>query len=72
MDVFPNPAAILFQRSCSSAPFKEGTGLMFRFAAYKDKHSLTDLEIRVNVGLQVLENDKPVYKYFPLILKEPV
>ena len=45
------------------------TGLMFRFAAFKDKHSLTDLEIRVNVGLKVLENEEPVYKYFSLDLE---
>ena len=42
---------------------------MFRFAAFKDKHSLTDLEIRVNVGLKVLENEEPVYKYFSLDLE---
>jgi len=30
---------------------------------------LTDLEIRVNVGMQVLEDEKPVYKYFALTLE---
>ena len=42
---------------------------MFRFAAYKDNHALTDLEIRVNVGLKVLESETPVYKYFSLDLE---
>jgi inward rectifier potassium channel len=67
---FSKPRSYLvFSDHSVVSPFKEGTGLMFRFAAYKDKHSLTDLEIRVNVGLQVLENDKPVYKYFSLDLE---
>jgi inward rectifier potassium channel len=67
---FSKPRSYLvFSDHSVVAPFKEGTGLMFRFAAYKDKHSLTDLEIRVNVGLQVLEDDKPVYKYFSLDLE---
>ena len=42
---------------------------MFRFAAFKDKHTLTDLEIRVNTGLLALEKDKPDYKYFTLELE---
>ena len=42
---------------------------MFRFAAYKDKHALTDLEIRINAGLLLVENDKPDYKYFTLSLE---
>ncbi|MES2373714.1 MAG: ion channel [Bacteroidota bacterium] len=67
---FSKPRSYLaFSDHAVVAPFKEGKGLMFRFAAYKDKHTLTDLEIRVNVGLQVLENDKPVYKYFSLDLE---
>jgi inward rectifier potassium channel len=67
---FSKPRSYLaFSDHAVVAPFKEGMGLMFRFAAYKDKHTLTDLEIRVNVGLQVLENDKPNYKYFSLDLE---
>ena len=42
---------------------------MFRFAAFKDKHALTDLEIRVNTGLLLVENEKPEYKYFSLTLE---
>jgi inward rectifier potassium channel len=67
---FSKPRSYLaFSNHAVVAPYKEGTGLMFRFAAYKDKHSLTDLEIKVNVGLRVLENDRPVYKYFSLDLE---
>jgi len=42
---------------------------MFRFAAFKDKHALTDLEIKVNTGLLIVENEKPEYKYFSLTLE---
>jgi inward rectifier potassium channel len=67
---FSKPKSYLaFSDHALISPYKEGTGLMFRFAAFKDKHALTDLEIRVNIGLQVLENDTPVYKYFALDLE---
>lgn len=67
---FSKPKSYLvFSEHALVSPYKEGTALMFRFAAYKDKHTLTDLEIRVNVGLKVLENEQPVYKYFALDLE---
>ena len=67
---FSKPRSYLaFSDHAVVGPYKEGTGLMFRFAAFKDKHSLTDREIRVNVGLKVLENEEPVYKYFSLDLE---
>ncbi len=60
---------LIFSDHALVGPFKEGMGLMFRFAAFKDKHALTELEVMVNVGLRVLENEKPVYKYFTLNLE---
>ena len=67
---FSKPRSYLaFSDHALVSPFKEGTALMFRFAAYKDKHALTELEIRVNIGLQILENEKPVYKHFSLDLE---
>ena len=60
---------LIFSDHALISPYKEGKGLMFRFAAFKDKHSLTELEIRVNVGMLVVENDKPNYKYFTLNLE---
>ena len=44
---------------------------MFRFAPYKDNHTLTDVEIRVNMGLQVqAENGGgPEYRYYDLLLE---
>jgi inward rectifier potassium channel len=67
---FSKPRSYLvFSDHALVSPYKGGNGLMFRFAAYKDKHTLTDLEIRVNVGLLVVEDDKPDYKYFSLTLE---
>ena len=60
---------LIFSDHALISPYKDGKGLMFRFAAYKDKHTLTDVEIRVNTGLLLIENDKPDYKYFSLKLE---
>ncbi|MEO8768681.1 MAG: ion channel [Ferruginibacter sp.] len=67
---FSKPKSYLFfSDHALISPYKEGTALMFRFAAYKDKHTLTDLEIRVNAGLLLEENGKTDYKYFSLTLE---
>ena len=67
---FSKPRSYLvFSDHALVSPYKDGTAVMFRFAAFKDKHSLTDLEIRVNAGLRLLENEQPVYKYFTLTLE---
>jgi inward rectifier potassium channel len=67
---FSKPRSYLaFSDDALIGPYKEATGLMFRFAAFKDKHALTDLEIRVNTGLLVVEDQAPVYKYFSLNLE---
>jgi inward rectifier potassium channel len=50
-------------------PYKNITGLMFRFASYKDNHILTNVEIKVNLALQVEENEKPVFKFYDLPLE---
>ncbi len=67
---FSKPRSYLaFSDHALVSPYKETTALMFRFAAFKDKHALTNLDIQVNTGLLVLENDKPVYRYFTLPLE---
>ena len=67
---FSKPQSYLsFSDHALISPYKGGTALMFRFAGYKDKHSLTDLEIRVNTGLLLEENGKTDYKYFSLTLE---
>src|ERR1700744_5251504 len=43
---------------------------MFRFAPYKDNHALTDVEIRVNIGLKVQQEDgSSEYRYYDLALE---
>ncbi len=67
---FSKPRSYLvFSDHALVSPYKEGKALMFRFAAFKDKHALTDLEIRVNTGLLITEADKTDYKYFSLSLE---
>ena len=67
---FSRPRAyIVFSDHALVSPYRNGKGLMFRFATYKDKHTLTDVEIRVNVGLQVHENGEALYRYYDLKLE---
>ncbi|HUQ96401.1 MAG TPA: ion channel [Chitinophagaceae bacterium] len=60
---------LLFSNLALIAPFKEATGLMFRLVPYKDKHVLTNVEVRVNLALQLLENDVMVNKFYNLSLE---
>jgi len=67
---FSKPRSYLvFSDFALIAPYQDKTALMFRFASYKDNHILTNVEIKVNVGLQVEENEKHVYKFFDLHLE---
>jgi inward rectifier potassium channel len=62
---------LLFSEHALVAPFKDKTGLVFRFASYKDNHVLTNVEIKVNIGLQMQDpgKDHPEYHYFDLNLE---
>jgi inward rectifier potassium channel len=60
---------LIFSDLALVAPYQDKTALMFRFASYKDNHILTNVEIKVNVGLQVDEDNKHVYKFFDLHLE---
>jgi inward rectifier potassium channel len=67
---FSKPKAYLsFSKHALIAPYRDKTGLMFRFASYKDNNTLTDVEIKVNIALQVQENDQPTYKFYNLELE---
>jgi inward rectifier potassium channel len=67
---FSKPKAYLvFSDEALVSPYQDKTALMFRFASYKDNHILTNVEIKVNIGLQVEENNKHVYKFFDLHLE---
>lgn len=60
---------ILFSDHALIAPYQDKTALMFRLVSYKDNHNLTDAEIKVNMALQVQENDKTSYKFYELGLE---
>ncbi len=49
---FSKPKAfLLFSKNALISPYKGGTGLMFRFVTYKDHHTLTNLDIKVNAAI---------------------
>jgi inward rectifier potassium channel len=67
---FSKPKSYLvFSEEAVIAPFQDKTALMFRFASYKDNHILTNVEIKVNIGLQVEEHGKNLYKFYDLNLE---
>ena len=67
---FAKPRSYLvFSEEALIAPYKGGTGLMFRFASLKDNHTLTDVDIKVNAALKVNENGEEVYKFYDLSLE---
>lgn len=67
---FSKPRSYLvFSNHALVSPYRGGKAVMFRFAAYKDKHSLSDVEIKVNTGMLVEENGVTNYKYFSLNLE---
>ena len=67
---FSKPKAYLaFSEHALISPYQEKTGLMFRFASMKDNHTLTNVEITVNAGLTILENESPVFKFYNLDLE---
>jgi inward rectifier potassium channel len=67
---FAKPRAYLsFSDHAVIAPFKNGKALMFRFVSYKDKHTLTDVEIRVNLALLIQEDGRSSYRFYDLALE---
>lgn len=68
---FSRPRSFLkFSDFAVVSPYKEGKALMFRFAPYKDNHTLTDVQIRVNIALLLLqENGSLEYRYYDLQLE---
>jgi inward rectifier potassium channel len=67
---FAKPRSYLaFSDHAVIAPYRGGKGLMFRFASFKDNHTLTDLEIKVNAAFSIQENGRDVYKFYDLALE---
>ena len=67
---FSKPKAFLkFSDHALIAPYQDKIGLMFRFASFKDMHTLTDVEVKANLALLVQEDGKSVYKFYELALE---
>jgi inward rectifier potassium channel len=67
---FSRPRSYLvFSDFALVSPYKGKTALMFRFAPYKDNHAMTDVQIRVNIGLQVQKDGSAEYVYYDLGLE---
>jgi inward rectifier potassium channel len=67
---FSRPKAFLvFSDFALVSPYRNGSALMFRFVPYKDNHSLTNVEIKVNVALLLQEEGKQQYRFFDLELE---
>lgn len=67
---FSKPKAFLiFSKHALISPYRDGSALMFRFATYKDHHTMTNVDIKVNAALLIEENGKMVYKFYELNLE---
>ena len=60
---------LIFSDHALVSPYQDKTALMFRFVSYKDNHVLTDVEVKVSIGLQVTENGNALYKFYTLDLE---
>ena len=43
----------MFSEHALISPYRDICALMFRFVSYKDNHVLTDVEVKVTIGLQL-------------------
>jgi len=67
---FSKPKAfLLFSKEALISPYRDGSALMFRFATYKDNHTMTNVDIKVNAAMLVEENGKTTYKFYDLNLE---
>ncbi|CAN5530764.1 ion channel [soil metagenome] len=67
---FSKPKAYIeFTKHALISPYKDITGLMFRFVSVKDNHTLTDIEVKVSLSILEEENGKNGYKFYSLPLE---
>ena len=67
---FSRPKAfLLFSKNALISPYREGSAIMFRFATYKDNHTMTNVDIKVNTALLIEDNGKMVFKFYDLELE---
>lgn len=66
---FSHPQAFLrFSEKALIAPYKDGRALMIRVTPYKNNH-LTDVEVKLTLGLRFIEEGKPVNRFYPLVVE---
>jgi inward rectifier potassium channel len=66
---FAKPKAFIrFSSFAVVAPYQQGTGLMFRMTPYKNNY-LTDVEVKVTLGMRVDENGKKMNRFYELPLE---
>ncbi len=66
---FSRPRAYLrFSKHALIAPYKDITGLMFRFVSYKENHNLSNVEVVVTFGITERDGDAQ-FKFFQLPLE---
>ncbi len=67
---FAKPKSYLaFSENALIRPYQDKTALMFRFVTYKDNHTLTNVEIKVNIALRTEENGAAMYNFYDLTLE---
>lgn len=67
---FVRPRANLrFSKTAVIAPFKNITGLMFRFVTLKEKHTLTNVHVKVNLAMKAPEAEGGQYQFYTLVLE---
>jgi inward rectifier potassium channel len=67
---FSKPKAFLiFSKDALISPYRDGSALMFRFATYKDNHTMTNVDIKVNAAMLIEEDGKTTYKFYDLNLE---
>jgi inward rectifier potassium channel len=67
---FSKPQAYLaFTNFALISPYQNGTGFIFRFVSYKDRHNLTNVEVKVNLSLLEEDNGNMIYKFYELPLE---
>ncbi len=67
---FSKPQAYLaFSHNALISPYNNETALMFRFISYKENHTLTNVEVKVNLSLLTHENSIASYKFYELSLE---
>jgi inward rectifier potassium channel len=64
---FSRPRAYLrFSKHALIAPYRDITGLMFRFVSYKENHNLTNVEVTVTFGITDAETKQFNFYRLPL------